>query len=233
MFKGFFLTLSLFALVGTASAAELKGTVTFSGTPPPATIHKTGIYSKACGAEFAGQTLLLKGKNVRNAVVWLTEKKGHALKDKDTSGEFVLDQTKCRYEPHVVAMPRGSELTILSSDPINHNIHTYSFDNDPINLMFIPGQEHIQEFEEAEIVKVECDLHSWMQAWIVVTPNPYYSTTVESGAFTIPNVPAGNYTLNVWHEVLGTQSREVEVSSANQEIHFDFPELAEQVSQNQ
>ncbi|MCF8720830.1 hypothetical protein [Nitrospina gracilis] len=166
-------------------------------------------------------------------MVWLTEKKGKTLKDADISGEFVLDQKKCRYEPHVMALPRGGELKILSSDPINHNIHTYSFDNDPINLMFIPGQEHFQEFEEAEIVKVECDLHSWMQAWIVVVPNPYYSTTGESGAFTIKDVPAGTYTLNVWHEVLGAQSRKIEISNANQEIHFDFPELAEQVSQNQ
>ncbi|CAI2718530.1 hypothetical protein [Nitrospina watsonii] len=233
MFKGLFLTFSLFAMVGTSYAGSLHGTVTFSGTPPPPTIHKTGKYRKACGPEFSSQALLLHGQKVQNGVVWLTEKKGKALTQAPITGDFKLDQKNCRYSPHIVAMPRGAELQILSSDPINHNIHTYSFDNDPINLMFLPGQEYVQEFEEAEIVKIECDLHSWMQAWIVVTPNPYYAVTPESGSFVIEDIPSGSYTLNVWHEVLGTQSRKVEIDAEDHEINFDFSELAEQVSQNQ
>ena len=67
------------------------------------------------------------------------------IKNKST-GEHKLDQKKCRYEPHVITMPVDSELKIHTSDPVNHNIHTYSFENDPVNIMFIPDQEeYIQE----------------------------------------------------------------------------------------
>lgn len=232
MFKAFLLLLSLLLGAAPAFAGTVQGTVQFTGSPPPPTIHKTGKYAKACGAEIAGETLVLNKQNVKNVVVWLVADKGSDLKGQPAATEFKLDQKKCRYEPHVVAMSKGTELNIYSSDPINHNIHTYSFDNDPINLMFVPGQEHIQEFEETEIVKVECDLHSWMQAWVVVTPNPYFAVTTESGAYEIRNIPAGTYTLKVWHELLGTQSREIEIGEDTLEIDFGFTELAEQVSQN-
>lgn len=232
MIKAFLVILSLILGAVPAFAGTLKGTVQFTGSPPPAAIHKTGKFAKACGPEIAGEALILKGKDVKNVVVWLTATKGKGPKGSLPVTEYKLDQKKCHYEPHVVALPKGAELNIYSSDPINHNIHTYSFDNDPINLMFIPGQEHVQEFEEAEIIKIECDLHSWMQAWVVVTPTPYFAVTGETGSYVIQNIPAGTYNLNVWHELLGEQSRQITIGDGDVEVNFDFTELAEQVSQN-
>jgi len=128
-------------------------------------------------------------------------------------------------------MVKDSELTILTSDPINHNIHTYSFDNDPINIMFIPGQDHVQEFEEAEVVKVECDLHAWMQAWIVVTPNPLFAVSSSDGSFEIPNVPPGKYKLHIWHEAFGETTQKLKVEEGGTEVNFDLAEISPQVSQ--
>jgi len=140
-----------------------------------------------------------------------------------------LDQKKCKYEPHVVAMPVDSELIIHTSDPINHNIHTYSFENDPINLMFLPGQEaYSQEMEEAEIIKVECDLHDWMRAWIVVTPNGYSTVSKIDGSFEIHDVPPGEYELNAWHETLGSLTKSIKVGNDELNINFDFLEVIEE-----
>ena len=145
--------------------------------------------------------------------------------------KHILDQKKCRYEPHVVAMLKDSELKVLASDPVNHNIHTYSFDNDPINLMMTSGQDYVQAFEEPEVVKVECDLHHWMTAWVVVTDNPYYAISGDSGAFEILNIPPGKYKLTAWHETLGTLTQKVKVGKDDLKVDFDFTDVFPQVSQ--
>jgi len=162
-------------------------------------------------------------------VVWLDGEMAKKLKNKP--GTYSINQKNCAYSPHVLAMPKGSELQILTSDPINHNIHTYSFDNDPINIMFLPGQDYSQEMEEPEVVKVSCDLHGWMEAYIVVTPNSYFAVTGNDGAFEIKDVPPGKYTLRLWHEGLGEEFRKIEIGKNVTQVNFNFTELATPESQ--
>ncbi len=231
MIKAVTVILSLLIWTSTGLAGSLKGTIQFTGEVPAPVTHDTGKYSKVCGAKFVDNSLLVENKNVKNVVVWLSGKGAKKLKG-GGDGEYILDQKKCSYEPHIVVLPKDSELVIRTSDPINHNIHTYSFDNDPINIMFVPGQDHTQEFEEPEVVKVECDLHSWMHAWIVVTPNSFNALTNSSGTYEIPNVPPGKYTLNVWHEVLGSKTKKIKVGEGDSEVNFEFTELAEKDTQN-
>jgi len=217
-------------MVSLAQAGSIKGEVKFSGQVPAPKVYKTGKYSKVCGPVIQSDALLVENKRVKNAVIWLSGKDAKKLKAE--AREYPFDQKKCQYDPHVVVMAKDSTLEIHSSDPINHNIHTYSFENDPINVMFTPGQEYEQEFEESEVVKVACDLHSWMEAWVVVTPNSYFALTPSEGAFEIKDVPPGKYTLNVWHEVFGEHSQKIKVADDVVQINFDFSEIAPQVSKN-
>lgn len=230
MFKLIFATFSLLTLASPVQAGTIKGEIKYSGKVPPVVVHKTGKFKKVCGAEIADESLILENQKVKNVVVWLEGKQAKKLKSKP--GTYTIDQKKCAYSPHVLAMPQGSELRILTSDPINHNIHTYSFDNDPINIMFLPEQDYTQEMEEPEVVKVSCDLHSWMVAYIVVTPHSYFAMTQSNGAFEIKNVPPGKYTLKIWHEALGEESRKIKVEENVTEVNFNFTELATQASQN-
>lgn len=229
MFKLIFVTFSLLILASPVHAGTIQGEVKYSGKIPPPIAHKTGKFAKVCGSEIQEESLVLKNQKVKNVVIWLEGKQAKKLKN--TPGTYTIDQKKCAYSPHVLAMPQGSELKILTSDPINHNIHTYSFDNDPINIMFLPNQDYTQEMEEPEVVKVSCDLHNWMVAYIVVTPHSYFAMTQNEGTFEIKNVPPGKYTLKVWHESLGEESRKIEVGEGVTKADFDFPELANQVSQ--
>ena len=216
--------LTLLTSSSVAFSATIKGNTLFTGELPPLAPYKTGKYRKACGSEVQNESLIVDSNRVKNVVVSLY---GNNLgKNKD---QFRLDQKNCRYEPHIISMPVDSELNISSSDPVNHNIHTYSFDNDPINIMFIPNQEeYSQEMEEAEVIKVECDLHNWMTAWIVVTPNSYSSISDKNGVFEINNVPPGNYKLNAWHETLGDLSKNIVVKDEDIKINFNFLELIQE-----
>ncbi len=229
MFKLIFATFSLLVMTFPVHAGTIKGEVKFTGKAPPPVMHKTGKFKKVCGPEIQGESLILENQKVKNVVVWLEGKQAKKLKSEP--GTYTIDQKKCSYSPHVLAMPQGSELKILTSDPINHNIHTYSFDNDPINIMFLPNQDYTQEMEEPEVIKVSCDLHSWMVAYIVVTPHSYFAITESNGSFEIKNVPPGKYTLKIWHESLGEESRKIEVGEDVTREDFNFLELANQVSQ--
>ena len=193
----------------------------FSGKIEQLKPYKTGKYKKVCGSDIPNESMLIDNKGVRNSVISL-----HGKKLKKKSGEYKLNQKQCQYEPHVIAIPVNSELKIHTSDPINHNIHTYSFENDPINIMFLPGQDaYSQEMEEAEIIKVECDLHNWMRAWIVVTPNAYSTVSDSDGSFEIPDVPPGKYELTAWHETLGSLTKSITVGNDGLNINFDFVEV--------
>jgi len=217
----FFILMTIAFLTGVATAGSIKGTALYSLKFKPAPAIETGKFKKACGDTIPEETLLVDHSRLKNVVVTLS---GKNLKGKSKNAK--LDQKKCRYEPHVVAIKKESNLIISSSDPINHNIHTYSFENDPINVMFVPNQEPLeQEMEEAEIIKVECDLHSWMTAWIVVTDNSFYAVTNQKGDFEIGNVPPGKYKLTAWHESLGSIEKDLTVTDEGGTVDFDFSHL--------
>ncbi len=229
MFKLIFAIFSLTILASPSLAGTIQGVIKYTGEIPAPVVHKTGKFKKVCGPEIQDESLILENQKVKNVVIWLDGKRAGELKSK--AGTYTIDQKNCTYTPHVLAMSMGSELEILTSDPINHNIHTYSFENDPINIMFLPGHDYSQEMEESEVVKVSCDLHGWMEAYIVVTPNSYFAVTENNGAFEIKDVPPGKYTLRVWHEGLGEESRKIKVGDGVTQANFEFSELVTQESQ--
>jgi len=154
-----------------------------------------------------------------NAVVRITDiEKGKPM----PSEKVVLDQKGCEYQPHVLALKAGQTIEILNPDRILHNIHTYSEKNPPINRAMPKFKKTLTvKFEKPEAISVKCDVHGWMSGWLFVTDNPYYSVTDKMGKFSIADVPPGKYTLEVWHEKLGKQTKQIEVTP-NGEVEVDF-----------
>jgi plastocyanin len=149
-------------------------------------------------------------KGLANAVVSVAGAKGAATAK---AGQPVIDQNGCKFNPHVLAMTPG-ELDIKNSDDILHNIHTYSQANPAINKAQPKFKKVMTEkFEKPEIIKITCDVHSWMLGWIAVMPHPFFGVTDGNGATKIENVPAGKQTLEVWHETLGKMTKEVDVKA--------------------
>jgi plastocyanin len=210
------------------TGATIGGTVTYDGTPPsPETLQVTKDPEK-CGTEQVSEALVVgEGKGIRYVVVSIVnappgkkQEKGEEKEGKEEKGEregksaeVELDQHGCRFIPRVVVLPAGATLEARNSDGIMHNLHTFSKANPPINKAQ-PGFKktmHISTLKAPEIIKVQCDMHSWMRAWIVVTDTPYTVVTDTAGQFQLPEVPAGTYTLKFWHETLGETQRQVTV----------------------
>ena len=100
-------------------------------------------------------------------------------------------------------------VAILNSDPILHNVQFFQ-DNDTLFNIAQPvqGQLNTTRVENAGIIEVECAVHVWMRASVVVVDNPYDAVTDENGEFSITDLPAGTYQVKIWHEFLGEVDRE-------------------------
>ncbi len=167
-------------------------------------------------------SLIVSGGNVVNAVAYITDiKKGEKMEPQKAT----LDQRGCEYHPHVLAFPAGSSVEVLNPDGILHNIHSYSQKNTLFNMAQPKFRKTLSvKMDKPEIVNVKCDVHNWMNGWLFAAENPYYSITGNTGTFRLTNVPPGTYTLEVWHETLGKQTKKVTVKP-KEEVKVTF-ELA-------
>jgi plastocyanin len=126
----------------------------------------------------------------------------------------VLDQQGCQYHPHVTGAMVGQPLVVRNSDPTLHNIHALPTKNQEFNQgQPFQGMELEHTFDQPEVmVRFKCDVHPWMNGYMAVLEHPFYAVSAADGTFSIANVPAGTYTLEAWHETLGTQTMEVTVA---------------------
>ncbi|MBI4736927.1 MAG: hypothetical protein HY766_12870 [candidate division NC10 bacterium] len=193
-------------------AGSISGKITLAGEPPAKKKLDVTKDKEVCAkVEHFDESLVVgSDKGVANVVVTVVGAKG----GKFASQKVELDQKGCRYTPRVVVVPTTGQLDILNSDGILHNIHTYSTANPSINKAQPKFKKVLTEkFAKPEIIKAACDAHAWMTGWIVVTDHPFVAVTDEKGNFTIKDVPAGNYKVEIWHETLGKQVKEVSVKA--------------------
>jgi len=157
--------------------------------------------------------LVSEDGGVRNGVVWLEGVQG----DRPwLTEEGVLDQKACVFVPHVTVVGVGQTMRFLNSDPIIHNIHTWPRENAPMSVSQLAtglGRPIKRVFDTPDEIKVTCDVHKWMGAWIIVRDNPYYAITGEDGTFEITDIPPGTYTLVIWHESLERVEKTVELGA--------------------
>ena len=203
-----------YSVVAVDDGGSISGTVSFLGTVPPSRTVAISDDVEACGTSIEVRDLAVgSGGGLANVVVSLTDITSGAANQASGSPP-TLDQRGCRFTPHVVFVPVGADLVILNSDEVAHNVHTVAFDNRPFNRTQPPSLERLEaSFDVAEKVGVKCDMHGWMNAWIVVTDHPYYAVTGMDGGFVIGNVPPGTYTVEVWHEELGATMQTVTVTA--------------------
>ncbi len=137
----------------------------------------------------------------------------------------VFDQSSCTYSPHVFGIRAKQNLEILNSDATLHNVHATPKKSSEFNVgMPTKGMKITKKFKNAEImVHIKCEVHPWMNAYCGVLDHPYFAVAGSGGTFELPMLPAGTYTIEAWHEKLGTQTQEVTVGDGEtQEITFEF-----------
>ena len=197
---------------GWASGGAIKGTVKFTGAPIKQEMLAVTADHYVCGKEKAPEALLLSAaKGIRYAVVSLWNPPA-GVKWPGPVPSVQMDQKSCVYVPHVVLVPVGGTVEFLNSDRLLHNLHSQSSENRRFNRTQPTGRTIPIVFAKPETVRVDCDLHPWMRAWVVVAEHPFYVITNEQGEFTLDNVPAGKHTLQVWQETMGSTTKDVTVS---------------------
>jgi plastocyanin len=109
-------------------------------------------------------------------------------------------QKNKHFLPHVLAVSLGSTVDFPNLDPIFHNAFS-NFNGQPFDLaLYPPGTTRSVNFKHQGIVRVFCNIHSTMSAVIAVLPTPWFTVTDATGKYTVPNVPAGEYQLRIFHE---------------------------------
>jgi plastocyanin len=191
-----------------AAGGTISGTVSFTGTPPQMEPLKRSSDPICAKKQFNDESVIVTGGKLQNVVLRL---KG-APAGQAPAEPVVIDQTDCMYRPRVQAAVQGQKVMVKNSDGTLHNVHTYSGSKTLFNQAQPPKAAPItKEVKDADVMKLKCDVHPWMTGYVVYSGNPYFAVSKEDGKFEIKNVPAGKYTLEAWHEKLGTQTAEVTV----------------------
>ena len=214
------------------AASSVTGTVTFTGTAPklnPLTMDADPACAKKHSGPVPSELLVLgTGNSMGNVMVWVSKGLPAGKTWPAPAAPAVLDQNGCQYKPHVMGLMVGQAYKILNSDGILHNIHTLPKINPGFNKpMPATLKETTTKFDKPEpIFHIKCDVHPWMQAYVGVFTNPFFSVTGADGKFTISGLDPGTYEITAWHERLGTQTATVTVAatgSKTQDFKFAMP----------
>ncbi|MBV8477245.1 MAG: hypothetical protein JO266_02000 [Acidobacteria bacterium] len=204
------------ATAGSSKLGLIRGEVHFDGPAlKPTRINMAA--DPSCGAHsgaiFTDDFVMAPDGKLANVLVFISD--GLGSEQFTTPAEPVVMQQKgCMYKPRVVALQTNQKLRIMNSDSTLHNIHPTPQNNREWNKAQPGGSSIEDSFAREEIaIPVKCNVHPWMKSYISVFKHPYFSVTLKDGKFELPNLPPGQYTLEAWHERLGTIKQKISVSS--------------------
>ena len=229
MKKSILFFVGIFVITTLVFAGTVTGKVSFTGTAPQneqismsadptcASLHSGPVY---------GETVIVNPNNtLQNVFVYIKE----GLEGKTFSAPTApvkIDQNSCQYHPHVFGIQTGQTLEIINSDATLHNIHSLAEKSPQFNLgMPLQGMKLTKKFANPEVmVKLKCDVHPWMNAYIGVLPHSFFGMTGTDGTYSVKDLPAGEYTIEAWHEKYGTQTQKITVGEGETTVDFTFGE---------
>lgn len=181
-----------------AQDATLKMRFVCDGAAPALEYIDPNKDAAFCGKNvIPNEKLIVNPENngIKNVVVHVyTRTSGDDLPETaPANATHVLANEKCRFEPHIVIARTGDKLKITNPDPVGHNANLNFIRNTPQNLMIPSGQAKIVDLveEEPTAMPVECNIHPWMKAFVVVLEHPFVDVSDGDGNITIEGLPAG------------------------------------------
>ena len=210
-FSVIFFVIASCLITSSSSGETIKGNVRYTGAPVERRKASVTIDQYICGKEKEPEDLVLSSTNgIRNAVVSLRNVSPGAKREWNFPAAK-MDQKQCSFIPRVVIVPVGGTVEFLNSDRLLHNVRSTGKENPPFNRAQPHARSISFTFKQPELLRVDCDLHSWMRGWVVVAEHPFFTKTNEQGAFVLENVPPGKYTLQAWQKSLGNVTQELVV----------------------
>ena len=200
----------------TAGRGSIKGHIVLAGKLPGNSVIRMGMDPKCAQIN--------KGKRVVQEIVAASldgsmanvfvKLQGAFPQTPAPTGPVTIDQRGCVYGPRVVGVRVGQTLQVRNDDELIHNVHGLSGKNNGFNVSE-PKAGMVQQFKmkDEEMLRLKCDIHSWMTAYIGIASHPYFAVTGEAGTFEIKNVPVGVYTIQAWHERYGPLTQPVRVKA--------------------
>ena len=201
----------------TPKTGVIEGRVRLAGPAPANPIIRMGADPR-CSQQYAGkravQEFVIRSADggLVNAFVDL---EGKLPAGKPGAEPVTLDQRGCLYTPRVLGMQVGQTLQIKNSDSLLHNVHSLSTKGNAFNVSQPQaGMIYKVPLKNPDVImRIKCDVHSWMIAYLGVEPHPYFATSGDHGAFRIAGVPAGRYAIRTWHERYGQLTQAVVVKA--------------------
>ena len=189
-----------YEVVTVADGGTLSGSVKFAGTPPtlpPLAVNKN---RDVCGDSKESEALVVgPDRGVRGTVILIES----VARGKKGDADVVLDNHKCVFVHHVSVTMPGERTRVKNSDGILHNTHGFLGKPTVFNLA-LPNKDQMiditKRLTRPGVVRVVCDAHPHMAAWMIVHDSPYYAVTDDKGAFRIDGIPPGSYKVTMWHE---------------------------------
>lgn len=222
-------TVILLAALPLGRAADVYGSITYNGTPPPEIPITPLKKDPNCGPlheEMPTTHFYKVGAHggFGDVVVSLAGIQGQST---GTSAKpLLIDQKGCEYTPYISACQTGQKIIVRNSDPVLHNVHVTprKRGNREQNMAQMPQGPDVTIVLSApeDFVRFKCDVHRWMFAYVSVFDHPYFSVTDEDGSYRIHHVPPGQYTVIARHRKAGTLKKQVVVKDQDVKLDFTF-----------
>jgi len=216
--------------VAVSGGGSISGKVSAGGAKAATKAYTISKDTEVCGTgERQLPVVRVSGDALLDAVVYLTKvKQGKAF----PAGlkKLTINQKKCEFQPFLSVMANEGMLEAVNTDATLHNIHTYELIKKARRTVLNVSQPEAGNVVEKKIklrkgtaMKVECDAHDFMHAFVFVARNPYFAVVNDKGEYEIKDVPAGEYDINVWHGNLGTKKGKVVVKGdASASVNFSY-----------
>lgn len=196
----------------TVSAAEqwttIRGRIVYSDEAPelsPLDVTRDKDFCGPFGLKNEALVVNPKNRGLRNVAIFLRNKKPvpvHPSYTKRANDTVTLDNKMCRFKPRMQTIRTGQTWRATSTDSISHNVAVYALRNDPFSQVIPKGTalERVFARPESRPVRIDCSIHAWMRAYLIITDHPYAAVTNQNGEFEIAHVPQGTRTFRFWHE---------------------------------
>ena len=231
--------------VAVSDGGTISGKVTMTGGKPTAKGFNLitfpdpvycGRISTGTGWRVLDEFAIAPDGGLKDVVVFLADaRRGKAF----TFVPPTIEARDCRFLPFVTIVKDRSDVVVMNMDPVMHDIQAYETSrlgprvlfNTPLpmnshhrrvvgadsheHLAGEPMTQQIRLTKDRRIFVMQCGFHAYMESWGLAIENPYYAVTGADGTFSIPDVPAGEYTLVAWHPQVQTMQEQKIVITAH------------------